>query len=104
MQFKEAFALGDGPTEDTTQRYVFMMPGDNFMVVKVFPINTKSNHHKGYTVKLWSGELDYKRTVNSWATKTKFVPSAARIRDIENTAIELLEECGFGPFSLVNRR
>lgn len=32
MQFKEAFALGDGPTEDTTQRYVFIMPGNNFLV------------------------------------------------------------------------
>lgn len=104
MQYKEAFALGDGPIEDTTQRYVFIMPGENFMVVKVFPINATGHRHEGYTVKFWSSELDYRKTVSSWATKRRFVPSPARINDIKETARDLLTDCGFAPFALINRR
>lgn len=103
MQFREAFARGAGNPYDTTQRYIFDMPGGNFMVVKVFPINEPGSTSEGYTVKVWSGDLDYKKTKGSWATKTQFKPDLARIKYIKDEARDLLEACGFAPFALVNR-
>lgn len=104
MQFKEAFALNDGEPSETTCRYVYSLPGGNKMVVKSFPITGSKVTSHGYTVKFWGAELDYKRTVSSWATKRRFQPSDAMIDATARVAIRLLEECGFVPFALVNRR
>lgn len=103
MRFIQAFALNDGPTDETTRRYVFETPGGNFMVVKVFPVSVKGTRKNAITVKFWSGELDYRRTVSSWATKVKFNPSAHEVVTIRAMANQLVGDCGYSPLAIVNR-
>lgn len=99
MRFKEAFALNQIEPLVGTRRLVFTMPGENFLVVKFFGEGTQ----KG-TVKLWSGELDYERTIRSWRTSKPYKPTQGEINAAMKFANDLILECGYYQHALVNRQ
>lgn len=98
MQYKEAYALDAFDPTSSTRRIVFDMPGNNKLVVKFFGSNTNIG-----TVKLWSGALDYQRTVRSWKTNKRVELPARDIKAARELALELIVGSGFAIQALVNR-
>lgn len=100
MQPVAAYSDNEAEPNEGTRRFVYQMPGGSFMVLKIFltPSGEK------YTVKIWDETVDYQRTVRSWRTKHKYMPSIEKYRKYFLIACGLIERCGFAPFALVNRR
>lgn len=100
MQPVAAYSDNDFNPKEGTRRFVYSMPGESYLVVKIF---TTVDGEK-YTVKIWDGTLDYQRTVRSWRTKFKFSPSADEYRKYFRVACRMLENAGFRASAIVIAR